>query len=405
MEVYDEEEYLEVENGDCLPKAVRENAFLWYSFWTLGAMLTLGLLYLLVVVLPGIAPEGIAIPCIPLVRTPDYYLHPLVMRRSKAKPVDPDDPTKPLPDFESWAYLPKSEKLFKSHFKQLVELNEEITVPKKRLIMIGDVHGSLRPLKRMLSQVKYNQQHDHVILLGDFIDKGQDSIPVIEFAIEQGLDCVLGNHEMEILKRYSQFHAVDPPKFGNGTAVDVDESYDLDQMMKIAKRLTIDHVGYLSKCSPIQQLGPVARHRKKKTGLQPLNGIAAHGGIVWNKPLSEQNPEDVVTIRNLLPPHWDVPTEDPKQRVNGVKSKSWSKIWNAKQAEYVEDHNKSKALTLGSKVFYGHDAKRGVQTLEFSQGLDSGCVYGKRLTAAVVWSEVDAHEKIVYKQRLVEVNC
>lgn len=405
IEVYEDDDYMDVDQDECLPPIIRQNKALRYSLIVILTLLTLGVFYLLMVILPNIAPEGISIPNIELVKSPAYYLHPLTKRTSKTKPSDPEDPNKVLPDFDNWDYISSTGDDFKSHFDKLIELNDNIHTPQKRVIMIGDIHGCLQPLKRMLRQVNYNPKNDHVIMLGDFIDKGDDSIPVIEFAIENGIDCILGNHELEILKRYSQFHAVDPPTFGNGTSVEIQESYDLDQMMKIAKRLTIDHIEYLSKCSPIQSIGPVPHLHKKKTGLKPLNGVAAHGGIVWNKPLSEQNPEDVTTMRNLLPPNWDIPTDDRKDRVGGVKSKPWTKIWNAKQREYIDEHQKLQDLTLGSKVFYGHDAKRGVQSLEFSQGLDSGCVYGKRLTGVVLWAEVNSLDEIVYKERLVEVNC
>jgi hypothetical protein len=186
--------------------------------------------------------------------------------------------------------------------------------------------------------------------------------------------------------------------------------------MKLAKKLTPEHIDFLSKCSPIKQLGPVPHFynaKQTKHAEYPANGVAVHAGLVWDKGIHNQDVEEVTTMRNLLPPDWKVPTEDRKDKVGGVKSVAWTKIWNEKQSEHydetLEKSKKESPLTIATKVFYGHDAKRGVVTKEFSNGLDSGCVYGKQLTGVIIWSQVSRKEhedeKIVYKQMHVEVNC
>jgi hypothetical protein len=50
--------------------------------------------------------------------------------------------------------------------------------------------------------------------------------------------------------------------------------------------------------------------------------------------------------------------------------------WN----EYQKTLPKSDRTT----VIYGHDSKRGLQIEKYSMGIDTGCVKGGRLTAAVI---------------------
>ena len=47
-----------------------------------------------------------------------------------------------------------------------------------RVIVIGDVHGCLRELDNLLDKVDYQQGHDTLVLAGDLVDKGPDSVGV-----------------------------------------------------------------------------------------------------------------------------------------------------------------------------------------------------------------------------------
>lgn len=417
--------YIDVNDDSIMPSFIKDNAIVRYSFYSISIIAMIVLMYAMVIILPSLAPEGIQIPDIPMVIDSKVYLHPIASNKVKGKNPDPDDPIKSIPDFRSLPYLSSEENsVVEKHLQKLStnDPNFGYKTMKKRIILIGDVHGCLKQLKKFLNYVKYDGgKDDHVILLGDFMNKGPDSIGLLDYIMDNNIEAILGNHELAMLKRYTQFHGLKSPLFYNdldnpdtNSTLSIRESYDLDELMKLAKHLTPQHIKFLSSCSPIKRIGPVPHYynsRQSKHAEYPSNGVVVHAGLLWNKDINNQNIDDVTTMRNLLPPNWEVPTDDRHDKVDGKKSIAWTKIWNQHQLEEYNSNLKNMTdvdLTLGMKVYYGHDAKRGVVTREFSNGLDSGCVYGKQLSGVIIWSHlsnVKGVDQISYKQMTVDVNC
>lgn len=77
--------------------------------------------------------------------------------------------------------------------------------------------------------------------------------------------------------------------------------------------------------------------------------------------------------------------------------KWWVETWNEQQKAKSE----SDRLTL----VYGHDSKRGLQMEDYSFGLDSGCVSGKKLTALVLQPKAGEDGQVTLEQQLVDVSC
>ncbi|GCE16322.1 metallophosphoesterase family protein [Dictyobacter kobayashii] len=84
--------------------------------------------------------------------------------------------------------------------------------------VIGDIHGHLRALHKILHEAHLINHAHHwtggeasLWFIGDLVDRGPDSIPVIDYVIqlqheaqESGghVDCLLGNHELLMLGAY-----------------------------------------------------------------------------------------------------------------------------------------------------------------------------------------------------------
>lgn len=82
-----------------------------------------------------------------------------------------------------------------------------------RLLAIGDIHGCLAALDRLVEELN-PQPQDLLVFLGDFVDRGPDSRGVINRMIELGRNTrvvgILGNHEqmmLDVLRNGSPHHA------------------------------------------------------------------------------------------------------------------------------------------------------------------------------------------------------
>ena len=82
---------------------------------------------------------------------------------------------------------------------------------KTRTIAFGDIHGDSRALKVLLDQIN-PQPCDHLIFLGDVIDRGLDTKGVIERIIDLSkktkVSVIIGNHEEKCLEGFAK----EPPE-------------------------------------------------------------------------------------------------------------------------------------------------------------------------------------------------
>jgi len=262
-----------------------------------------------------------------------------------------------------------------------------------RLILVGDVHGHYDNFIKLLKEAKYNHKRDHLLVLGDFITKGPDSMKVLNYLVDNKIDCILGNHEYEVLQNYASFHGLQSPGFGfttNRFGVKSESEFSL------AKKLQPEQVKYINQCSVIKTLGEMPIGEGKETEVSTFDsaeGIAVHAGLRWDLELTEQDPNDNLEMRAYIGPYFNRTTNDPT-RPNAV---AWSKIYNKKQEK---KHSKDQLV-----VYYGHDARSGLNLHKFTKGLDSGCGSGRKLTAMIIWNEIDKNGRKVFHESPLQVKC
>ena len=77
---------------------------------------------------------------------------------------------------------------------QHLELDEE-----KRHFVFGDIHGRYTTFRRLLDAIDYDSNTDVIYSVGDLIDRGPDSAPVVEFFQNEHCHAILGNHEHMVM--------------------------------------------------------------------------------------------------------------------------------------------------------------------------------------------------------------
>ena len=75
---------------------------------------------------------------------------------------------------------------------------------REKTFIIGDIHGCLGMLKRLMEKIAWSPEKDNLIFLGDFIDRGENPKGVVDYILELGrlssqVESLKGNHEAMFL--------------------------------------------------------------------------------------------------------------------------------------------------------------------------------------------------------------
>lgn len=207
-----------------------------------------------------------------------------------------------------------------------------------KLIIYGDIHGCYDEFISLRNKI--NPKKDDIeVCVGDIITKGKESIKTLDFIIEHNIKSVLGNHEDKIIRYLN--HQKSSKK--NPIQLDSDEQ-------NIVDNLTSQHIAFLKQMPLYFKFG---------------NITIVHGGVQNHmnlKFLSKRDKQKILRMRYLN-------QEENYLTLGNEEEKSlfWAELYNGNQGF----------------VIYGHHWFKEVKKNKFSLGIDTGCVYGNKLTAII----------------------
>lgn len=197
-----------------------------------------------------------------------------------------------------------------------------------KTFIVGDVHGCLGMLQRLMDQIGWRPDVDRLIFLGDFIDRGSESRGVVEYVLEISkrsghVECLMGNHE-KILLDFLDGRDMNTFFVNGGMAT-----------LNSYRGETPRYGGFLI---PDEHL---SFFRSLKLLIELDDFYIVHAGFRPGVPIEKQSTEDLLWIRDSF---------------------IFSNYY------------------FGKRVIFGHTPFAHPLVMENKIGLDTGAVYGNRLT-------------------------
>lgn len=200
----------------------------------------------------------------------------------------------------------------------------------ERIFAIGDIHGCLTKLKKMIHLIPFGSENDRLVFIGDYIDRGPDSKGVVDYVISLGKQydkviCLMGNHEQMLLNFVLHGIGKEIYFLNGGDATAASYGYiHTPAGMKID--IPQDHMNFFTTLLPFYETDEY---------------IFVHAGLRPGISLTQQDSDDTIWIRHeFIRSNWD----------------------------------------FGKTVVFGH-TPAGSPLLEFNKiGIDTGAVYGGQLT-------------------------
>jgi len=249
---------------------------------------------------------------------------------------------------------------------------------------VGDIQGCYKSLRGLLEKVQFNPGKDVLWCVGDLVNRGDDSLNVLRYlkSLGDACICVLGNHDLHLLGL-----AAGDSTYRRDTLQAVLDAPDCDALVDWLRcRPLLHHDADLGWCMVHAGFPPDWRLKKCKKRAKKVESLLQ--GKEWKHfcrhvhahDFPQREPDGKGMARHLF-------TVAAMMRMRYCTQDgcfNWqNRAGNPGENERAWYAHDTLAWRGDCRVVFGHWAARGLVAKQpHVLGLDSGCVWGGKLTLA-----------------------
>ncbi|MEO6031266.1 MAG: symmetrical bis(5'-nucleosyl)-tetraphosphatase [Burkholderiaceae bacterium] len=248
--------------------------------------------------------------------------------------------------------------------------------------LIGDVQGCCDALERLLAKIDFSASRDHIYVLGDLVNRGPKSLPTLRRlrGFGSAATCLLGNHDLNLLAIAQGVH---PPHRGDtlGEILDAPDREEWLAWLRHRRMAVYEHGWLMVHAGVVPQWDLETTLRLAGEVEALLRGDAlpdflprmfGDAPVRWSDALI--GPERLRFIINTL-------TRVRYVAADGALDLVTKEGLAARPAGMFPWFEAPQRQTRGVPIAFGHWASLGLINRAELLALDTGCVWGRQLTA------------------------
>jgi bis(5'-nucleosyl)-tetraphosphatase (symmetrical) len=249
--------------------------------------------------------------------------------------------------------------------------------------LVGDVQGCAGALQRLLDEIDFSASRDKVHVLGDLVNRGPTSLATLRLlkGLGDAATCLLGNHDWHLLAAATGVR----PKHRNDTLDDILDAPDRDAWIDWLRqrRMAVHESGWLMLHAGVVPQWDLAQTLALAGELEqalrdaPLREFLA--AMFGNEPTRWSDrlvgDERLRFTLNTL-------TRIRFVRADGTLDFAVKEGADAAPPGFFPWFDAPERRTEGTPIAFGHWSTLGLLDRPDLLGLDTGCVWGGKLTAA-----------------------